>query len=207
MVAKITFILIVGAIIFGCSIVQADIVSFDCYFPGDIYGYFHNWNFDFVTVVLTLNENLVALPPSKGDQVVISGETDGSSTFTLIKTITNTTGTTWTGYDLKLLSTGTFVDGTAGSTKFGTHSFSDDFKILHFYAPQPVLETQSVTLQVDINIPTTGLFNFTMAQHPIPEPSTILLLTLGAVMVRRKVTRTQRTRLNTLDARRREIID
>ncbi len=122
----------------------------------------------------------------KGDQVVISGETDGSSTFTLIKTITNTTGTTWTGYDLKLLSTATFVDGTAGSTKFGTHSFSDDFKILHFYAPQPVLETQAVTLQVDINIPTTGRFNFTMAQHPIPEPSAIVLLALGAVMVKRK---------------------
>lgn len=183
---KMTFILGVGVVILACSIAQAGVVRFDCYFPDDPYEYYHDWDYDFMNDELTLTERLFAMPPSEGDQVEMSGETDAAITFTVIKTITNTTGTTWTGYDLELLSTGTFVDGTAGSTKFGTYSFSDDFKILHFYAPQPVLENQAVTLQVDINIPTSGLFNFTMAQHPIPEPSTLLLLVLGAVMVRRK---------------------
>lgn len=183
---EITFILSVGAVILTCSIAQAGVVRFDCYFPDDPYGYYHNWVYDFMNDELTLSESLLAMPQSEGDQVLMSGETDAATTFTVIKTITNTTGTTWTGYDLELLSTGTFVDGTAGSTKFGTYSFSDDFKTLHFYAPQSVLESQAVTLQVDINIPTTGLFDFTMAQHPIPEPSMLLLLVLGAVMVRKR---------------------
>lgn len=183
---KITFILGLGAVFMACNIAQAGVVSFNCNFPDDPYGYYHNWNYDFMNDELSLTENLFAMPSPEGDQVVMSGETNAGTTFTIIKTITNTTGTTWTGYDLELLSTATFVDGTAGSTKFGTHSFSDDFKILHFYAPQPVLENQAVTLQVDIYIPTIGLFDFTMAQHPIPEPSTLLLLVLGAVLFRRR---------------------
>ncbi|MHC4694073.1 MAG: PEP-CTERM sorting domain-containing protein [Planctomycetota bacterium] len=179
-------ILGVGVVILACSIVEAGVVSFDCHFPDDPYEYYHDWDYDFLNDELTLTERLFGMPSSTGDQVVMSGETDGSTTFTVIKTVTNTTGTTWMGYDLELISIGTFVDGTAGCTKFGTHSFSEDFKILHFYAPQSVLETQTVTLQVDINIPTTGLFEFTMAQHPTPEPSTLLLLALGAVMLRKR---------------------
>ncbi|NIS50099.1 PEP-CTERM sorting domain-containing protein [Candidatus Saccharibacteria bacterium] len=186
MMRKITLILGVGVVILACRIVEAGIVSFDCQFPDDPYGYYHDWGYDFLNDELTLTENLFGKPPSEGDQVVMSGETDGSTTFTVIKTITNTTGTTWTGYDLELLSTGTFVDGTAGCTKFGTHSFSEDFKTLHFYAPLSVYNTEAVTLQVDINIPTTGLFEFTMAQHPLPEPAMLLLFGLGAMMLRKR---------------------
>jgi hypothetical protein len=182
-VKKITLIIGMGTIIFACSIAQAGFVSFDCYFPDDPYGYDHNWNFDLENSELTLTESLTVLPPPDGDQVVMSGETDSDPPFTLIKNITNTTGITWTGYDLELIGNATFVNGTASSTKFNTHSFSADLKTLHFYAPQSVLDSQSVTLQVDINVPTTGLFNFTMAQHPIPEPVTIMLLGLGALGV------------------------
>lgn len=184
--SKITFLLGVVAVIFACSIAQAGIISFDCYFPDDPYGYDHHWDYDFVSSRLTLDERLYELPSPAGDRVRISGATDADPTFTLIKTVTNTTGETWTGYDLELIGDTTFVDGTAGSTKFGTYSFSDDFKILHFYAPLPVLNGEVVTLQVDINIPTVGLFDFTMAQHPIPEPASIMLLGLGALLLRKR---------------------
>lgn len=183
---KIKFIIGMGTIIFACSIAQAGFVRFNCYFPDDPYEYDHFWDYDFTNSELTLTESLTVLPPIAGDQVVMSGETDSDPTFTIEKTITNTTGTTWTGYDLELIGNVTFVNGTASSTKFNTHSFSADLKTLHFYAPQSVLNTESVTLQVDINVPTTGLFNFTMAQHPIPEPTTIMLIGLGALgMLRR----------------------
>jgi len=186
-VKKIKFIFGMGTIIFACSIAQAGFVNFNCYFPDDPYEYDHTWNYDFANSMLTLSESLTVLPPPAGDQVVMSGETDSDPTFTLKKTVTNTTGITWTGYDLVLLGNSTFVNGTASSTKFATHSFSADFKTLYFYAPQSVLNTESVTLQVDINVPTTGLFNFTMAQHPIPEPAMIMLLGLGVLgMLRRR---------------------
>lgn len=183
---KITFLLGMGAVILACSIAQAGIISFDCYFPDDPYGYEHDWEYDFVSSRLALDERLYELPSPEGDRVRISGATDADPTFTLIKTITNTTGETWTGYDLELIGNTTFVDGTAVSTKFGTYSFSDDFKIVHFYAPVPVLNGEEVTLQVDINIPTVGLFDFTMAQHPIPEPASIMLIGLGVLLLRKR---------------------
>lgn len=183
---KMTLILGMVAVIFACSTAGAGIISFGCYFPADPYGYDHQWNYDFVNSRLAITETLLSLPTSEGDQIKISGETDADLTFTLIKTITNITGETWAGYDLELIDNTTFVDGTAGSTKFGTYSFSDDFKILRFYAPQPVLNGEVVTLQVDINIPTCGLFDFTMAQHPIPEPASIMLLGLGVLLLRKR---------------------
>lgn len=176
----------VGVIIFACSITQAGIISFDCYFPDDPYAYDHDWDYDFATSSLTLSERLYNLPSSAGDRVVMSGATDEDPTFTVTKTINNTTGVTWTGYDLQLIGDATFVDGTAGSDKFGTYSFSADFKTLHFYAPLSVLNGEEVTLQVDINIPTVGLFDFTMAQHPIPEPASIMLIGLGALILRKR---------------------
>jgi len=184
--SKVKFLIVMGVLLFCYGSAGASITDFSCYFPNDPYEYDHSWDYDFVSSELTLNERFLSLPPLEGDQVVMRGETDSTTTFTVVKTITNTTGITWTGYDLELLSSGTFVGGTAGSTKFGTYSFSDDFRILHFYAPLPVLDTQMVTLQFDINIPTNGVFEFTMAQHPIPEPASIILLGLGVAFLRKR---------------------
>ena len=183
---KMTFLLGMGAIILACSIAQAGIISFECDFPDDPYGYDHYWGYDSVNSRLTLTERLYELPSQEGDRVEISGITDSDPTFKLIKTITNTTGETWTGYDLELIGDTTVVDGTAESDKFETCSFSVDFKTLHFYAPLSVLNGETVTLQVDINIPTVGLFDFTMAQHPIPEPVSVMLLGLGVLLLRKR---------------------
>lgn len=182
----ITLIFGMVVVILACGVAQAGFISFGCYFPEDPYEYDHQWDYDFANSRLTVTEKLLSKPAAGGDQLEITGVTDAGSTFTLVKTITNVTGETWTGYDLELISNTTFIDGTAGSTKFGSSSFSDDFKIVHFDAPQLVLSGEVVTLQVDIRVPTVGLFDFTIAQHPLPEPTSIMLLGIGVLLLRKR---------------------
>jgi len=121
------------------------------------------------------------------DSIIMSGETDSDPTFTLSETITNTSGVTWTGYQLSLDPGGdaTFVGGTAGSDRFCGIVYTDS-KILTFSAlsaSEEVLHGQFVSLWVDINIPDPGLFNFNMTQGPIPEPATVVLLGFGALVL------------------------
>jgi hypothetical protein len=121
-----------------------------------------------------------------GVDITITAE--AKSTFTITTTTTNESGFTWTGYILTLDKQGnaTFVEGTAGSTKFQTVGYPDPWTI-EFWAPKPVLPGQVVTLQFDINIPDSGPSTFTLAQQPIPEPTTIAILGLGSLFLLRKL--------------------
>jgi len=112
---------------------------------------------------------------------------EAKSTFTITTTTTNESGFTWTGYILSLDKQGaaTFVEGTAGSTKFQTVKYPDPWSI-EFWAPEEVLPGQVVTLRFDINIPDIGPMTFTLAQQPIPEPTTIAILGLGSLFLLRK---------------------
>lgn len=118
-------------------------------------------------------------------EVTITAEAE--STFTITTTTTNESGFTWTGYILSLDPQGdaTFVEGVAGSTKFETVEYPDPYTI-EFWAPQPVLPGQVVTLQFDVSIPDAGPYTFTLAQSPIPEPTTIAILALGGLLLLRK---------------------
>jgi len=112
---------------------------------------------------------------------------EAKSTFTITTTTTNESGFTWTGYILSLDKQGsaTFVEGTAGSTKFQTVKYPDPWSI-EFWAPEVVLPGEVVTLRFDINIPDSGPSTFTLSQQPIPEPSTIAILGLGSLFLLRK---------------------
>ena len=130
---------------------------------------------------------VVMMQGMSGGAVGVTMTAEAHSTFTVSTTATNESGVTWTGYILSLdpLGDATFVDGSAGSTKFNTKLYPDPYTI-EFWEPDVVLPTQVVTLQFDVSIPDDGTYTFTLTQNPIPEPASILLLGLGGLMLRRR---------------------
>ena len=124
---------------------------------------------------------------ANGGSAGVTMTAEAHSTFTINTTTTNESGITWTGYLLSLdpLGSATFVEGSAGSTKFDMIVYPDPHTI-EFWEPQVVLPGQVVALQFDVSIPDDGTYTFTLTQSPIPEPASILLLGLGGLMLRRK---------------------
>lgn len=168
---------------------QAGFTSFECFFPSEA-THTHDWTFSTEPDVcpegtlglLVLDESCTAYGT---DWVNMVGTTNEDPTFHVQKTIDNDTTFTWTSYELTLQGSATFMPG-AFSSMFATAIYNSNQWII-FSAPTAVDPGQSVTLDVDINIPTTGGFNFTMTQLAVPEPATLGLLALGAgILFRRK---------------------
>ena len=157
--------------------------TFLCTFPDDPQQTFHNWNFNDATDHLTLAENIHVLG---FDQVNMSGVTDSDPTFHVTKTVTNSSGYTWTSYELLLgAGSATFV-GTPFTDKFGTAVISNAGLKITYSSPLVVLPGQTVVLDFDINVPSTGSFGFCLTQNPIPEPATLAILGLGGLLLRKR---------------------
>jgi hypothetical protein len=126
--------------------------------------------------------DIVAQSSTDGAAVELTMGTEWNSTFTF--TTTNESGITWTGYTVELDPTGaaTFVEGTAGSTRFGTINYPDLWTI-EFWAPKEVPPGDVVTLQFDVSLPESAPHKFTLTYTAIPEPATAMVLGLGAVLV------------------------
>ena len=155
---------VVSAVAFLGSVAQGGLVSF----YSDT---FSSWSPSGVVVMQAI---------SGYDPVGITMSAEAQSTFTITSTATNESDITWTGYVLSLDPEGdaSFVDGTAGSTKFETALYPDAWTI-EFWSPNDVLPGQVVTLQFDVSIPDNVPSTITLTQNPIPEPATIVLLAFG----------------------------
>ena len=176
--------LAVAALLVLCASAHAGFVadSFWCDFPDDPDQLDHEWTFDYATEELTLSE---AIPAMGLDSVIMSAETDTDPTFHVVKDVENNTGVTWTGYILTLYGEDVSFQEPAGSTRFNTVIVAPN--MIEFYAPSPVPDGQSVVLDFYINVATTGLWEFTITQNPIPEPATLGLLAMGGLaMLRRR---------------------
>lgn len=183
-----TIMLVVSAFFMG-NVAQAGFVN-----PDDVPGAApftvnsnsSDWNFDYSGPTLTLNQVISSVIP---ENTMMGGETDSDPIFTVITTIENDSGVAWTGYILTLSGTGlpTFVEGSAGAGggKFQTVEYPHAAAIV-FSGDNPVLNGEMLTLQFDICVPTTGLFDFTLTQHPVPEPTTMGLLSLGSLVLYRR---------------------
>jgi hypothetical protein len=176
------------AVTFFSTVAQAGFVNpednpgaapFSCDFPGTQNA--HEWDFDYSVPVLSMEEIIYSAGP---DEVLMSGETDEDPIFTVVKTIQNTSGITWTSYILSLSggAGATFVDGSAsaGGNKLQTVNYLHAAAI-EFTGLNPVANGELLTLSFDINVPSTGLFNFSLTQEPVPEPATMGLLGLGGL--------------------------
>jgi hypothetical protein len=145
----------------------------------------HSWVFDYDTSnpTLTLNE---VIHSTGTDPVAISGQTDEDPPFTVVKTITNTSCITWTGYNVTLSGSAvpTFIPGSAGSTNFSHVEYPHAAALV--FSGGAVAPGQLLTLQFGINVPTCGLFDFTLTQAPVPEPATLSLLSLGGLTLLRR---------------------
>lgn len=146
----------------------------------------HGWSFNYVDAVLTIDEVIGAVAL---DDIMMTGETDSDPIFTVVKTVENNSGVDWTGYEFALSGTANavFVFGTAGAAggKLEAVSYVDSQTIV-FSGSHPVLNGETVTFQVDVQVPTTGLFDFSMSQQPIPEPATMTLLAIGSSLLLRR---------------------
>jgi hypothetical protein len=121
---------------------------------------------------MTIDEDFLGLDPLS---LSVSGVTTGDPIIEIIKTVTNSSGSPWNGYQIGLAGgSNSFVAGSASSDKFTLASQTSN--LLTFGLPSPVLSGQAVTFDFKISIPDTGPFQFDLSQSPVvPEPAAAIL--------------------------------
>jgi hypothetical protein len=137
---------------------------------------------------MQIGEDFAGLDPL---DLRISGATTSDPIIEIIKSVTNSSGSTWTGYRIGVTGgSNTFVAGSASSDKMTLVSQTSN--LLTFGLPSPVPNGQSVSFDFKISIPDTGPFQFDLSQSPIvPEPASVLMAALGVGILwgaRRRIT-------------------
>ena len=172
---------------------QAVVENLVCHVFGDPSKSTHTWTFDYDLQELAITDIIYELDLGPYAHITIVGSVDHDSTFSVVRTITNNTGVTWTAYILE--SGGTIVPGSAGfvpesaeSTKLEAITYPERW-IIEFWEPPPVLDGESFSVRFDMEsnntIHSEGSFDVLLMQNFIPEPTTIALFGLGGLALLR----------------------
>jgi len=173
--------LVVLALTCGAANADFDEGSFDLQFLDD--PTFHTWGYDYDQDILTVGETLSLV---KDYRIIVNASTNDDPNFNVDKTVENTSGVTWTAYDLTLetdLGDGSLVVNTATSDLFAQHTM--DTTTIHFF-DGAVPDGDSVRMVFDVNVASIGTFTFTVTQTPVPEPASLSVLSVGALVLLRR---------------------
>jgi len=167
---------------------QAGVIDFYWDVRADPFMSTHTCSFDYALQQFTIVDTIYEM--DLRPHIHLITWSDSPSTFSVVETIVNNTGLTWTAYELVVgwpLMTGspaTLVYGSVTSTKLQSIEF---FPVGFELTGLPVvLDGESFTIEYDLEVSEppysygNGFFH-----RPIPEPTTIVLLGLGGLALLR----------------------
>jgi len=181
-------ITVVCGVVFFSNLAQARVVTIELAFDSGPWQAMHDWYFDAQSQVFHVYDVFYEFGLVDGR---IGGVVDSDSTFTVIRHITNLTDVTWTGAQSWAVGGvgggGRFVDGSAESTKLQTITYPHPVRI-ELCEPPPVLPGESFTVQYEFFVPyyPEGGFLNGFQFVSTPEPATLLLVGVGALVLPRR---------------------
>jgi len=161
--------------------VHGAVIDFQWHQYGDPSKSTHTCSFDYGLQQFTIVDTIYELDFMP--YMHLSTFVDSPSTFSVVKTVVNNTGLTWTGYGFSwggplLSGSPAMLDReSVKSTKLQTITYPYDWTI-DFAGSPVVLGAESFTIEFDL-CTSEGIYHNVFSQSVIPEPTTLVLLGLG----------------------------
>lgn len=160
-----------SAVLLPAAPTRATIVDFDLVFDGQGNGDMSGWEYTGSNTTLSIQQSTTNPGPCQTDMTV---GTIGESRFYVQKTIVNDTDFNWQGYEIAIEGENVSFGTYAYSLAFGSGEIDVASNKITFSSPEvPLAAGETTTLTFDIVVSN-------------PEPSSLVLLGLGALMLRRR---------------------